>query len=109
MLTLQPVTVIDSGIPTVAAGPRLDVHNVDAFSDNVDALVGSTGAVHIDARTTKHLDKAGLGALTRIIERGGDAVTITIDAGPAVQVAALLGRHEALAAAVLPLAKAVAA
>ena len=108
MLTLQPTTLESSAVSTVAAGTRLDVHNAGEFATTVERIATELGAVHIDATDTKHVDTEGLQVLTRLIERHDDVV-ISIDAGPAVQVAALLQRNETLAAAVLPLPEAVAA
>ncbi|MEM9466127.1 MAG: hypothetical protein AAGA90_12180 [Actinomycetota bacterium] len=109
MLTLRPSTVVTLVAPTVHAGRRLDVHSVDTFLATVEREIDQAGAVHVDATETKHLDKQGLAALTRLVERRRNDLSITIDAGPAVQIAAMLDGNETLAAAVLPLTEAVAA
>ena len=107
MLTLHD-TVEPTGTSTVTAGARLDVHNAAEFEAHVERVADVLGAAHLDTTATKHVDREGLRVLTRLAERGDDR-SITIDAGPAIQVAALLLRNETLAAAVLPLPEAVAA
>ena len=109
MLTLHTIPSEPVVVSTVDAGPRLDVHNAAEFEATVETVAGDLGTVRIDATTTKHLDNEGLRVLTRLVESRRDGVVITIDAGPAVQVAALLQRNESLASAVLPLREEVAA
>lgn len=109
MLTLHTNATLEAtAVSTVEAGARLDVHNAAQFEATVTRIAQDLGPVHIDARATKHVDTEGLQVLTRLVETGGDAV-VTIEAGPAVQVAALLQHNETLAAAVLALPEAVAA